>query len=150
MALRRRLDLIVEPWKLPFKGGEGDIRTPAVFEQYAPVENDDQPDAPAVIARIGKVKQADDVRSGVVTVIALVYSEDSEQGYRDAENLIEAIETDLITAPWLDEGAYKLVGPWETDISDNKFPVFFATLTCSAELPSVECRVGPDGNNIEV
>ncbi|MCE5315166.1 MAG: hypothetical protein ABFD49_11170 [Armatimonadota bacterium] len=148
-ALKHRLQTIVESRQLPYKGSKGDLKTPTVCEQRSSVNNDGLPDAPSVTVKISKVKQTGDDRLGAVTIITKTYSEDSEQGYRDAENLIEAIEIDLISNPWLDS-RYPLVGSWETDIVDDNFPVFFAALTCSVELPSIKCRVGPDGKNIEV
>jgi hypothetical protein len=144
-ALKRRLEGIVEPWKLPFKDGNGALKTPAVYEQYVPVDNDDDtPDAPSVTVTVGKVTQTGDARTGAVGIHALVYAEDSEQGYRDAENLVEAIETAFISDPWLDGGKYKLIGPWETDITAKAFPTHAASLTCSVELPSVTMVKGPD------
>jgi hypothetical protein len=147
--LRRRLETVLEPWELSYKGSEGALRTIAVYEEFVTVENDEEPDAPCVIAHVGEVTQTDDQRTGLLTLIALVYAEDSEQGVRDAENLIEAIETDLIANPWLDE-RYKLIGPWKTNISGNTFPIFSSTLTCSIEMPAVRCVLGPDGTPLEV
>lgn len=156
-ALAIRVRTVLEPWKLPYKGHADELRTVAVFEQWAPVDNDNDPDAPCVMVRIGKVTQTGDTRSGVVTLVAWTYAADaedgtatsSEQGYRDAENLIEAIETDLISNPWLDGGRYKLTGPWESDIAADGYPTFASTLTCVVEMPSVECVVRPDGGTLD-
>lgn len=149
-ALTKRVQAVLEHWQLPYKGGEDDIRTPAIFEQFVKVENDDLPDAPGVVVQIGEVTQTGEVRTGVVNIIALVYAKDSEQGIRDAENLIEDIETDLVTNPWLDNGAYKLTGPWKTTLSGNDYPVFSAVLTCGLELPAVMTTVGPGGVPLDI
>lgn len=148
--LARRLEQILEPWTLPYKGaGAGELKAVDVYEQFVAVENDEAPDVPAVVVQIGEVAQdLDGNRVGLVTIVGLTYAKDSEQGIRDAENLIEAIETELISNPWLDSNRYKLIGPWRTAVSGNDFPIFSSTLNCSVEMPAVECLTGPDGWDI--
>lgn len=152
-ALAERIAEIVEDHKLPYKdGGEG-LRAPAVFEQFGPTANEDAAEVPCVIVSVGTVAQSikdgEETRTAAVKLIVVTYSEDSEQGYRDAETLIEAIEIDLISDPWLgrsEAGAkYKLTGPWSSDTLATKGPTFGATLDCSGELTLIQCVVGPDG-----
>lgn len=146
--LRQRIEAFAGSHKLPYKGGNGELKTPAVYEQFVPVDNDHEPDAPSITVKVDTVTQSDDGRLAKVTLIALVYADDSEQGYRDAENLIEALEVELIANPWLDEGSFKLVGAWETDISDNHMPTFWAVLRCNAEMPALDMVVGPTSDSI--
>lgn len=149
-ALKNRLQEVAESWQLPYKESvDNALKKPEVYEQFAPVNDDELSIAPCIFASVGKVTQKDGERTGIVTIGALIYAADSEQGYRDSENLVEDIETQLISNPWLGNGG-KLTGPWVTDLSESAFPVFQAILTCSVQMPAVECLIGPDGQPLEV
>lgn len=146
--LKARIQVFAGDHKLSYKGGGDQLKVPAVYQQFVSVENDEEPDAPSFTVRLNTVRSDDNARLGQVQIIGLVYAEDSEQGYRDAENVIEALELYLRADPWLDKGAYKLTGPWESTISDNYMPTFHATLTCNVEMPEPETVLGPGGDSI--
>lgn len=151
--LARRLLVFAESHKLPYKGGDGLLRTPNVFEQFVSSENKSDEellsqDVPYITVTLGKVTQTAEGRLGEIGIYAMIYAPDSEQGYRDAENFIEAVEIDLIEDPWLDDGTYQLTGPWETNISGNHLPTFYATLKCNVEMPALDMIVGPDDEAI--
>lgn len=154
-SLKSHVVGLVANWKLPYKGGrDGHLKAPEVYEQRPPEANDDVPDVPCIVVHLGSVRQAqskegEPERVGAVTIVVLTYAEDSEQGYRDAENLVESLELDLITSPWLDGGRYKLEGPWETDVANSSRCVFEASLTCSLVFEPIRTLEGPDRRALE-
>lgn len=147
-SIAKRIRTITACKTLPDK--RGNTAAIPVYEQFLPVSNDDQIHAPAIVARLERVSQAaDGTRTGAVIIAVLAYATDSEQGYRDAENLIEEIQTELITDPWLDGGSANLTAPWETNIpQEQTFPVFQATLSCGVLMPAIQTLVAPDGSAV--
>ena len=154
-ALKKRVEELTANWKLTFKGARvGEFRAPEVYEQKPPEANDDRPNVPCILVHLGQVKQDRldsglETRYGDINIVALTWAEDSEQGYRDAENLIEALELDLIAAPWIDHGRYLLIGPWTTDVANAERCVFEASLACQVAFTPVKMLIGPDGSNLE-
>lgn len=150
--IKRRIEVFVgedgnESIKLPYKGGGTELRAPAVHEESVSLDNDQEPDAPCFVVKLGPAVQEKDSKTVQVTVDAMVYAADSEQGYRDAENVVEALETYLIADPWLD-GRYKLVEPWRTELMGSTATVFGASLSFNVEMPSATAVVGPDGTDL--
>jgi hypothetical protein len=161
-ALKARIVVIVSEHDLPYRAGHAPdpgeppmVDPGIVVEQFAPVENDGKAGAPRVFVRVGQSVQKYDATLGRETkqadveILVLTDVGDNEQGYRDAENLIEAVEIDLIANPYIGDGAYQLVGPWTTNVGQWTFPLAYANLTCSVRMTAVQMILGPDGRAME-
>jgi hypothetical protein len=155
-AAARRIEQIVAGHKLPFEGAaDGELRAPEVVEQFQPVVNDGEPRAPSVRVEVGLAKQeivnGRWVKTAQLHIIANCWAEDGEQGYRDAENLVEKIETDLIAKPWLANGRYRLIDPFISQVpTENTFPVYTASVHCLVEMPPAPELYGPQGEALDI
>lgn len=147
--IKRRIEeFIGEDVKLPYRDGGDELRVPAVCEESVSLDNDQEPDAPCFVVKLGPAVQENGTKTIQAIVDAMVYAKDSEQGYRDAENVIEALETYFIADPWLDRGRYKMVEPWRTELMGRTPTVFGSSLSFNVEMPSAAAVVGPDGTDL--
>lgn len=143
-ALAKRIEAFFSPLSYPVPHSD-EPRAPFVYRQFQPVENDDMPDAPCAVVHISDWTQDGDTRSAQVEIILVLFAPDSEQGYQDVEMLTERLEADLIANPWLDYGAYHLVGPWHCQTTGMTYELFGGTLECRVELPVIDETTAPDG-----
>lgn len=168
LAVCERVEVFAAGHELPYKEATHahPLRVPKVFPQLPPAENDDESDVPCFVVRIGDDTEAESPDGDVsvvtadVTIEAFTFCKDSEQGYRDAENLIEALKIDLRQSPWVDirtedlglrteSGArYRLFGPWKISVADTIPTIFKASLACSIEGPGLVIVSGPGGESI--
>lgn len=126
-----------------------------VMEQYAPVDLDAIEVVPGALVMLGDSVQTTgaqgQVRTAPFSILFVTYAEDSEQGFRDAENLMEQVRLDFVAEPWakqVDDGSiFKLLGPW-TDRLVGKGPTFGAQFEGVVEIPAAEAIVGPGGEAI--
>lgn len=125
-----------------------DPRIPDVHLQYTPILNDDKPDAPCVIVRVMQWSQNGDTRTARAQVLPLLYCPDGEQGYQDVENLLQVIELELIREPWLDQGTFHLLGPWESGLADVSEEYFGGTLEFVIVIPAILEDSGPQGESL--
>lgn len=142
-AMKRRVEALVAGRQ--FYTPDKTVRVPAVHRQFAPTENDGIADPPCVIVRVNGWKQRNGVRTATLTVVVVMFDDRDEQGYQAVENLLEQIELDVISNPWLDGGAYHLVEPFECKTAGMTDSYFGGTFECDVEIPAILENVGPDG-----
>ncbi|MCE5199901.1 MAG: hypothetical protein ABFD54_15040 [Armatimonadota bacterium] len=152
-AIRRRIETIVAGHKMPSRDSVSatDVKDIRVFEQFPSLANDGTPRIPGAIVALHDDSEDDDVETYLVpvTVAIATYAIDTESGFADPENLVEAIKIDLKSKPYCE--SFKLKGPWQIGVMrDAKGVVFQSTLSFNVELLATQATTGPNGETMGV
>ncbi len=150
--LINRIRAIIErnKWLFPFDETNV-LRAIEVRSQYSPEANTGLSNAPEITVKLLADKEEDFADNSVCKVLltATLYAPDSEQGFRDGENILEAIKIDLKSSPFLNDG-YKMIGPWVLS-PDEVYtrPTCRTFLAFDLHMPAIQFVTGPDGQPLE-
>lgn len=95
------------------------------------------PDFPYVIVRFLEDNDTDDSNIAQIRIIAGTYSQDEENGWRDALNVATRVKQHLLAHPCFDS-AFRVMRPIRTELPEEQpFPEWVAMLTIHVQLPQV-------------
>lgn len=120
---------------------EGVKKAPQVMSGYLkekkPKEKQVIPDFPYVIVRyLEDTDTENDGNSAKVKILAGTYSEDEQDGWRDAMNVITRIKKALMKQRFL--GAFKIEYPIKTELPEEQlYPEWVAILHLTVTMPHV-------------
>ncbi|CEG29800.1 hypothetical protein [Bacillus sp. B-jedd] len=121
----------------------GVMKVPAVYAGYLPPEDDEEEplkpaDYPFVIVRF--LSDTDDIGEDETTNIGLIigtYSDDDQNGWRDALNIATRIKIELKKNPLI--GPFSLTGKIRTDIFEEQLrPFWHATMDLNFHVPQAK------------
>lgn len=120
---------------------QGIKKSPQVIGGYLkekkPKEKQVIPDFPYVIVRyIEDTDTENDGHSSNIKIMAGTYSEDEQDGWRDAMNVITRIKGDLMKKRFL--GPFKIEYPIKTELPEEQpYPEWVAILNLTVTMPQV-------------
>lgn len=108
------------------------------LKEKKPGQNQDPPDFPFVIVRYIEDTDRDDGNIAIVRIIAGTYSEDEQDGWRDALNVVTRIKEELLEKRFIGK-AFKVEYPIKTELpEDQPYPEWAAFLTLNISIPHVQ------------
>lgn len=118
----------------------GILKAPQVITGYLqekkPLQKQDPPDFPYVIIRYLEDDDTMDVDTAKVKIYAGTYSEDTQDGWRDALNVITKVKTALLKQRFF--GPFKIEYPVKTELPEEQpYPEWVAFLTLNITIPHI-------------
>ncbi|ABO49744.1 hypothetical protein Dred_1210 [Desulforamulus reducens MI-1] len=118
----------------------GVLKAPQVIPGYLgekkPIKEQDPPDFPYVIIRYLEDEDVNTGATAKVRIYAGTYSEDTQDGWRDAVNVITKIKTALKRRSYF--GPFKVEYPIKTELPEEQpYPEWVAVLNLTVTIPQV-------------
>jgi len=113
-------------------------KAPQVLAGYLPAKLPLQtiPDFPYVLVRYIEDTDAEDADTAIVKIYVGSYSEDAQDGWRDAMNILTKTKTALMRKRFF--GPFKIERPIKTELPEEQpFPEWIAILTLNVTMPHV-------------
>lgn len=135
-ALKKRIEEILDGMQLSSQ--EERLKKIPVYEQHLPKKSKSQTRGPETTHYPCVIVYLDEGESGqtkVLFIVATYDHKDDNHGYKDAMNIVEKVNQDLIRNPLVDE-KFQLQGEpkWRYNDQDNH-PYYFAWIESDWEIP---------------
>jgi len=103
-----------------------------------PTQQQETPDFPWVIVRYIEDDDTEESNMATVKIMAGTYSEDPQNGWRDALNVITRIKQELLKHPTVKE-RFRIEKPIKTELPEEQpYPEWVAWMTFQVEMPQIE------------
>ncbi|TEB13366.1 hypothetical protein [Pelotomaculum propionicicum] len=117
-------------------------KSPEVITGYLPDKKpgarQDPPDIPCVIIRYIEDIDTEEGDTAKVYIVAATYSEDEQDGWRDAVNVITRIKDALAKQRFLG-GPFRIEYPIKTELPEEQlYPVWVAFMTLTVAIPHIQ------------